>query len=96
MSLQGLPPYHPSQIKRAAALGAHPKGPEQQAKPQQVPHEWQCPTRTRLMEGCAQRPIPRSALVPHSHTHAGCASVTHVYCFIANHAVTKQEEGPCM
>ena len=35
---------------------------------------------------CPGAPLP--------HTRWSCASLTHVYCFIANRAVTKREEGP--
>lgn len=39
-----------------------------------------CPKR------CPSAPLP--------HTHWSCASLTRVYCFIANRVVTKREEGP--
>ena len=60
-------------VPRAAALGAHPKGPGQQAEPREVPHGWHWHPRARLVDGLGIRHIPRTALVPRSHTHAGAA-----------------------
>lgn len=50
------------------------------------------PPKARLMDGRAQGHVPRAAPLPHRRW--SCASLTHVYCFIANRAVTKREEGP--